>query len=101
MPVGYTRPAPVGAGRGGRAPRGGRLALAALVGFASFAIGGYVVGLKSLGRTVGEPGVSTAILLGLLLDGALTFGNLPAGGVVPFFAGLLAGHSARPSVLSH
>jgi hypothetical protein len=72
---------------------GGRLALAALIGIASFAIGGYIVGLKSPGRTILEPGISAAIavIIGLLLSGALTLGNVLAGGVVPFLAGLLGG----------
>lgn len=72
---------------------GGRLALAALVGIATFAIGGYIVGLKSPGRTILEPGISAAIavVVGLLLSGALTFGNVLAGGLVPFLAGLLGG----------
>jgi hypothetical protein len=73
---------------------GGRLALGALVGIASFALGGYVVGVKSPGRTILEPGISAAIavLLGLLLSGALTLGNLLAGGLLPFLAGLLGGY---------
>lgn len=72
---------------------GGRLALAALVGIATFAIGGYIVGLKSPGRTILEPGISAAIavVIGLLLSGALTLGNVLAGGLVPFLAGLLGG----------
>ena len=73
---------------------GGRLALAALIGIASFAIGGYIVGLKSPGRTILEPGISAAIavLVGLLLGGAFTLGNLLAGGLMPFLAGLLGGY---------
>lgn len=73
---------------------GGRLALAALIGIGSFALGGYIVGRKSPGRTILEPGISAAIavLLGLLLSGTFTFGNLLAGGLVPFLAGLLGGY---------
>jgi hypothetical protein len=73
---------------------GGRLALGALIGLASFAIGGYIVGLRSPGRTVLEPGISAAIavVVGLLLSGAFTLGNLLAGGLVPFLAGLLGGY---------
>jgi hypothetical protein len=72
----------------------GRLLLGALISFASFAIGGYVVGLKSPGRTILEPGISAAIavFIGLLLGGAFTLGNLFAGGLVPFLAGLLGGY---------
>ena len=73
---------------------GGRLALGALIGVASFAIGGYIVGLRSPGRTVLEPGISAAVavVVGLLLGGAFTLGNLLAGGLVPFLAGLLGGY---------
>jgi len=72
---------------------GGRLLLAALVSFLSFAVGGYVVGVRSTGRTVVEPGISAAIAvaIGLLVGGAFTLGNLLAGGLVPFCAGLLGG----------
>ena len=86
---------------------GGRLALGALIGVASFAIGGYIVGLKPPGRTILEPGISAAIavVVGLLLSGAFTLGNLLAGGLVPFLAGLLGGylgerHQARGAVVS-
>jgi hypothetical protein len=86
---------------------GGRLALGALIGIASFAIGGYIVGLKSPGRTVLEPGISAAVavVVGLLLSGAFTLGNLLAGGLVPFLAGLLGGylgerHQSREAAVS-
>ena len=71
----------------------GRLILLAVISFASFLIGGFIVGLKSPGRTILEPGISAAIAvaLGLLLGGAFTLGNLLAGGLVPFLAGLLGG----------
>lgn len=39
----------------------GRLALAALLAFLSFAIDGYVVGLKSPGRTIVKPGILAAV----------------------------------------
>ncbi len=86
---------------------GGRLLVAALVSFLSFAIGGYVVGARSPGRTVVEPGISAAIAVavGLLVGGAFTLGNLVAGGVVPFLAGLLGGwlgeRRGRGSVAPH
>jgi hypothetical protein len=72
---------------------GGRLLVAALVSFLSFAIGGYIVGARSPGRTVLEPGISAAIAVavGLLVSGAFTLGNIVAGGMVPFAAGLLGG----------
>lgn len=73
---------------------GGQIALAALVGIASFAIGGYIVGLKSPGRTVLEPGISAAIavLITLLVSGAFTLGTLIIGGLLPFLAGVLGGY---------
>jgi hypothetical protein len=51
---------------------GGRLLLAAVLSFLSFAIGGYIVGARSPGRTVVEPGISAAIAvaIGLLIGGA-------------------------------
>ncbi|HEV7266752.1 MAG TPA: hypothetical protein VGN83_17805 [Falsiroseomonas sp.] len=72
---------------------GGRLLLAAVISFLSFAIGGYIVGARSPGRTILEPGISAAIAvaIGLLIGGAFTLGNLLAGGLVPFLAGLLGG----------
>ena len=73
---------------------GGRLALGALIGIATFAIGGYIVGSRSPGRTILEPGISAAIavVVGLLLSGAFTLGNLLVGGLVPFLTGLLGGY---------
>ena len=86
---------------------GGQLALGALISVASFTIGGYIVGLKSPGRTILEPGISAAIavVIGLLLSGAFTLGNLLGGGLVPFLAGLLGGylgerHQSRGDVVS-
>lgn len=72
---------------------GGTLAVAALVSFLSFVIGGFIVGLRSAGRTILEPAISAAIavLIGLLLAGQFSVGNLLAGGLVPFLAGLLGG----------
>ena len=72
---------------------GGRLLLAALVSILSFAIGGYIVGTRSPGRTIVEPGISAAIAvaISLLLGGAFTVGGTLAGAIVPFLAGLLGG----------
>ena len=73
---------------------GGQLALGALLSIASFTVGGYIVGWKSPGRTIVEPGISAAIavIISLLLSGAFTLGNLLVGGLVPFLAGLLGGY---------
>lgn len=72
---------------------GGRLALLALLSFLSFVVGGFIVGLKSPGRTILEPGISAAIavLISLLIAGAFSLGGVIAAGVVPFLGGLLGG----------
>ena len=72
---------------------GGQIALAALINLLAFVIGGFIVGLKSAGRTILEPGISAAIavLIGLLFSGAFTVGNLLLAGLVPFGAGILGG----------
>ena len=89
LPVSATNPQDAAA-----ALSGGQLALGALISIASFTIGGYIVGVKSPGRTIVEPGISAAIavIIGLLLSGAFTLGNLLVGGLVPFLAGLLGGY---------
>lgn len=72
---------------------GGQMALVALVNFLAFAIGGFIVGLKSSGRTILEPGISAAVavLIALLISGSFSLGALIAGGLVPFLAGVLGG----------
>ena len=72
---------------------GGQIVLAAVLNFLAFAIGGFIVGLKSAGRTILEPGISAAIavLIALLISGSFTIGNIIAGGIVPFLAGVLGG----------
>jgi hypothetical protein len=72
---------------------GGQIALAAVINFLAFAIGGFIVGLKSAGRTILEPGISAAIavIVALLLSGNFSIVNIIAGGLVPFIAGVLGG----------
>jgi len=72
---------------------GGQVAVAALIGFLSYAIGGYIVGVRSAGRTILEPAIAAAVavVIGLLITGQFTVPNLVAGAVVPFLAGLLGG----------
>ncbi|HET6630551.1 MAG TPA: hypothetical protein VFG91_12310 [Woeseiaceae bacterium] len=72
---------------------GGQIALVAIVRFLAFAIGGFIVGLKSTGRTILEPGISAAVavLIALLISGNFSIGSLIAGGLVPFLAGVLGG----------
>jgi hypothetical protein len=72
---------------------GGQMALATVLNFLAFAIGGFIVGLKSTGRTILEPGISAAIavLIALLISGNFSVVNLFVGGLVPFLAGVLGG----------
>jgi MFS family permease len=72
---------------------GGQMAWLALVNFLVFAIGGFIVGLKSAGRTILEPGISAAVavIIALLISGNFSLGGLIAGGLVPFLAGVLGG----------
>jgi hypothetical protein len=71
----------------------GQMLLLAVLNFLAFAIGGYIVGLKSAGRTILEPGLSAAIAvaIGLLISGNLTILNILAAALVPFLAGMLGG----------
>lgn len=71
----------------------GQMWLALLVNVLSFLIGGFIVGIKSAGRTIIEPGISAlaAVLLVLVISRQLTAGNLIVGGLVPFAAGVLGG----------
>ena len=72
---------------------GGQMVLAAVINFLAFAIGGFIVGLKSAGRTILETGISAAIavVIALLISGNFTIANIIAGGIVPFLAGVLGG----------
>jgi len=72
---------------------GGQAVLAAVLNFLAFAIGGFIVGIKSSGRTILEPGISAAIavVIALLISGNFGIVNLIAGGIVPFLAGVLGG----------
>jgi hypothetical protein len=72
---------------------GGQIGLIAVLNFLSFAIGGFIVGVKSAGRTILEPGIAAAgsVAVALLLSGNFTLTNIIAGGLVPFLAGLLGG----------
>ena len=72
---------------------GGQIALVGAINFLAFVIGGFIVGIKSAGRTILEPGISAAIavVLALLISGNFTLGNMIAGGLVPFVAGVLGG----------
>lgn len=72
---------------------GGQIALAGALNVLAFAIGGFIVGIKSAGRTILEPGISAAIavVIALLISGNFTIANIMAGGIVPFLAGVLGG----------
>jgi hypothetical protein len=71
----------------------GQMWLALIINFLSFLIGGFIVGIKSAGRTIIEPGISAlaAVLIVLAISQQLTAGNLLVGGLVPFLAGVLGG----------
>ena len=71
----------------------GQVALVAVVNFLSFLIGGFIVGIKSAGRTILEPGISAAIavVIALLISGNFTVVNMIAGGLIPFVAGVIGG----------
>lgn len=72
---------------------GGQMLFLAALNFLAFLIGGFIVGLKSAGKTILEPGLSAAIavLIALVISGNFSLGGLLAGGVVPFAAGILGG----------
>jgi hypothetical protein len=72
---------------------GGQLGLIAILNFAAFMIGGFIVGLKSAGRTILEPGVAAIVSAGvvLILSGGFTILNLIAAGLIPFIAGVVGG----------
>ena len=72
---------------------GGQMALAGLLNVLAFAVGGYIVGLKSAGRTIWEPAIAAAVSVAfvLLLSGNFGLGNVIAAGLVPFLAGLGGG----------
>jgi hypothetical protein len=75
------------------APPGGTVLLLLVVNVLIYLIGGFIVGRKSAGRTILEPGISAliAVIIGLLLTQTFTVGNLLLGGLVPFAAGVLGG----------
>ena len=82
---------------------GGSVALALVVNVLSFLIGGFIVGVKSAGRTILEPGISAliAVILVLVISQQLTAMNVLIGGLVPFVAGVVGGwlgekRSAKP-----
>jgi hypothetical protein len=72
---------------------GGQILLAAVLNILVFALGGFIVGVKSAGRTILEPGISAAlaVLIALLLSGNFSIVNIIAGGLVPFAAGVAGG----------
>lgn len=71
----------------------GQIVLVGVLNFLAFVVGGFIVGVKSVGRTIIEPGISAAVAVAivLLLSGGFSIANLLAAGLVPFLAGLLGG----------
>lgn len=72
---------------------GGQMAVGALLNVLAFLIGGFIVGLKSAGRTIIEPGISAAIAVLILLVamGSFSIVQLFTAGLVPFIAGVAGG----------
>jgi hypothetical protein len=72
---------------------GGQLTIAVVLNILAFAIGGFIVGVKSVGRTILEPGISAAIavVIALVISGNFSIVNIIAGGLVPFVAGVAGG----------
>ena len=72
---------------------GGQALQALAVNMLSFLLGGFIVGIKSVGRTILEPGISAlvAVLVVLLISHQLSVMNLLIGGLVPFIAGVVGG----------
>jgi hypothetical protein len=72
---------------------GGQAAIAAILNILVFAVGGFIVGLKSAGRTILEPGISAAIavLIALVISGNFSIMNIIAGALVPFVAAVAGG----------
>ena len=71
----------------------GQIALVSLINFLAFVIGGFIVGRRSAGRTILEPGISAAlaVVVLVLVSGGLSLANIVAGALVPFLAGILGG----------
>ena len=72
---------------------GGQILLLAIINFLVFVLGGYIVGARSKGRTIIEPGISAiiAIAIGLLISGTFTLPSLLVGALIPFVGGVLGG----------
>ena len=72
---------------------GGQVAFALVLNLLAFAIGGFIVGVKSAGRTILEPGISAAIavVIALVISGNFSIVNIIAGGLLPFLAGMAGG----------
>jgi hypothetical protein len=68
-------------------------AIAGVLNFLAFLIGGFIVGLRSIGRTILEPGISAALatIVVLLLAGSLSPLTVLAAGLVPFLEGMFGG----------
>ncbi len=72
---------------------GTQVVLVVSINILTFALGGFIVGVKSAGRTIIEPGISAAIavIITLVVSGNFTIVNLLAAGLLPFVAGVVGG----------
>ena len=70
-----------------------QMLLISALNFLAFVIGGYIVGIKSSGKTIIEPAAAAAIsvTISLVLSGNLNIAYLLTAGFIPFLAGLLGG----------
>src|SRR5262245_50128072 len=72
---------------------GGQASLVLAVNILAFLIGGFIVGVKSAGRTILEPGISAlvAVIVILVVSRQMTMTNLLIAGLLPFAAGVVGG----------
>jgi hypothetical protein len=72
---------------------GSQVVLVVSINILTFALGGFIVGVKSAGRTIIEPGISAAVavIITLVVSGNFTIVNLLAAGLLPFVAGVVGG----------
>lgn len=71
----------------------------AAIGLLCYGIGGFIVGKRSPGKTILEPGLSSAIAVALwvVFSGSFNLGAIVIGGILPFGAGLLGGYIGEKS----
>ncbi len=83
----------------GLAGLGDSLGVSVIVSLGAFTLGGFIVGSRSPGKTIYEPGVAAliAVLIGMLLQGEFDLLALAIGGVLPFLAAVAGGYLGEKS----